>query len=149
VEAAFDAPDVPFEHLVRELKPPRDLSRPALHQASFSFQDVRASPTRWGGLAVEPLPTPLGGATQDLSLWCLRTADRLAFSCTFSTEWFDEAEARLLVERLLGLVQRLPGAHELPLRHLLAPSPWERDRQRAWNTTAAAYDRSTTVHGVI
>jgi len=149
VQAAFDAPDVPFEHLVRELKPPRDLSRPPLHQVSFSFQDLRTRPARWGALSVDELPTPFGAATQDLALWCVRTTDGLAFSWTIDAELFDEAEARLLAERLLTAVERLPDAPQLPAQQLVAPSPWERERLRAWNATDAACDRSATVHGLI
>ncbi len=149
VQVAFDAPDVPFEHLVRELNPPRDLSRPPLHQASFSFQDARGRPTHWGGLAIDPLLTPLGGATQDLSLWCVLTHERLAFSYTFNTDLFDEADGHLFAERLLTMVERLPDADHLPARLLLAPRQSDRARQQAWNATDAAYDRSATVHGVI
>ncbi len=149
VQAAFDAPDVPFEHLIRELNPPRDLSRPALHQVSFSFQDVRARQRHWGGLELGRLPTPIGRATQDLSLWCELTEDLLEFVYTFNTDLYDEADCRLLAERLLTMVERLPDADHLPARHLLAPRPSDRARQQAWNATEAAYDRSATVHGVI
>ncbi|WP_137918625.1 non-ribosomal peptide synthetase [Hydrogenophaga sp. 2FB] len=149
VQAAFDAPDVPFEHLMRELNPPRDLSRPPLHQASFSFQDVRTRPMQWGGLEVSRLLVPVRGATQDLSLWCVLTKELLEFVYSFNTDVFDEADCRLLAERLLTMVERLPDAHHLPARELLAPHPSERDRQQAWNATDAAYDRSATVHGVI
>lgn len=149
VQAAFDAPDVPFEHLMRELNPPRDLSRPPLHQASFSFQDVRARQAHWGGLELGRLLTPIGGATQDLSLWCVLTKDLLEFVYTFNTDLFDEPDCRLLAERLLTMVERLPDADHLPARQLLAPRPSDRDRQQAWNATDAAYDRSATVHGVI
>ncbi|MBL0093821.1 MAG: hypothetical protein IPP50_16740 [Piscinibacter sp.] len=38
---AFGAPDVPFEHLVRELRVARDESRSPIYQAFFSFQDAR------------------------------------------------------------------------------------------------------------
>ncbi|WP_286745403.1 condensation domain-containing protein, partial [Aquabacterium sp. UBA2148] len=38
---AFSYPDVPFDHLVHVMQVPRDRSRPPIHQASFSYQDVR------------------------------------------------------------------------------------------------------------
>ena len=55
VSAALAVPDVPFEHLVRELGIARDPSRSPLYQALFSFQDVRARRTHWGELEHEHL----------------------------------------------------------------------------------------------
>lgn len=74
---AFSHAETPFERIVTELAPERDLSRNPLFQVSFSLLDVRA-PMSLPGLDVELVEPPLTGSPLDLFLdiTCGRTAPR-------------------------------------------------------------------------
>nr|WP_315193013.1 non-ribosomal peptide synthetase/type I polyketide synthase [uncultured Aquabacterium sp.] len=89
VVEAFSYPDVPFDHLVHVMQVPRDRSRPPIHQASFSYQDVRERTTRWGNVDHQRMPTPMLGAAQDLSLWCVETRNHIEFVFTFNADVLD------------------------------------------------------------
>ena len=49
-------PDLPFERLVDDLVPARDLSRNPLYQVSFVLQNATGEPLALPGMAVEPVP---------------------------------------------------------------------------------------------
>ncbi|MCK7593999.1 non-ribosomal peptide synthetase/type I polyketide synthase [Pseudomarimonas salicorniae] len=109
VSDALGHPDVPVEALVRELKLPRDSSRPALFQTLFSFQDVRERPRRWGPLRHERVGVPVGGSSHELSLWCVETAVGLETIFTFAADLFAPDTIRgwaMAYQRLLGAIDQ-------------------------------------------
>jgi amino acid adenylation domain-containing protein len=66
---AYAHQDVPFEKLVEELKPQRDLSRPPLFQIEFVLHDDRDQAFELTGLAVSPIAeSPAIAAKLDLSI---------------------------------------------------------------------------------
>jgi amino acid adenylation domain-containing protein len=119
--AAYAHQDVPFERLVAEVAPERDLSRNPLFQVIFAFLDgrepVRAAP---GLTMAEAEGIHSGTAKFDLSFHVNRTEGRLRLWLEYATGLFDAATIRRLAghfERLLaGAVERpeMPVA-ELPL----------------------------------
>ncbi|MYX39634.1 hypothetical protein GTW59_00730, partial [Streptomyces sp. SID89] len=75
VIAAYSHQDLPFERVVDELQPDRDLSRNPLFQVMFELQHVQSTPLRLDGLAVERVPAPWRTAKFDLTLSLGRRAD--------------------------------------------------------------------------
>jgi len=135
---AFACPDVPFEHLVKSLKLPRDESRPPLCQTMFSFQDVRQRKLSWGELQHEHLPLFQHGAAEDLGLWFIEQPDGLLGGFTFNADIFDAATAarfRRYYETLLASVLRDPEQSGAQLALLPAD---EQAQLRSWNATGAA-----------
>ncbi len=65
---AFAHPDLPFERLVEELRPDRDLGRTPLFQVLFAFQSVAAEGRGASELSLEHLPVETGKALFDLTL---------------------------------------------------------------------------------
>ena len=60
--------DVPFERLVEELRPQRDLSRNPLFQAMFVYEPAPAQPLSFPGMEAQALDPPAGVARFDLTL---------------------------------------------------------------------------------
>ncbi|HSF42470.1 MAG TPA: amino acid adenylation domain-containing protein, partial [Thermoanaerobaculia bacterium] len=117
---AYAHQDLPFERIVEELQPARDLSRPPLAQVSLTLHNAPAGDLELPGLNVVPLEIAAETSQMDLSLEVGETADGLAASWRFNTDLFDEATVRRMAERFRVLLEGIaadPGGllRDLPL----------------------------------
>ena len=131
---ALKHPDVPFEHLVRELKVARDESRSPIYQAMFSFQDGRRRVRRWGDLEHRALHVMQPGVTEDIGVWFLDMADGLVGGLSYNLDVIAPATAERLRDRYLHLLDSVLADPEtavgrLPIRVA------ERRQLEAWNET--------------
>ncbi|MDE1999200.1 MAG: amino acid adenylation domain-containing protein, partial [Burkholderiales bacterium] len=149
VVESFSYPEVPFEHLVRELNVPRDSSYSPIYQVSFSYQDARDRQTHWGNVAHDRMATPILGSAQDIGLWCVETAEEIEFVFTFNTDVLDAATVSRLgarIEALLHLIETQPNA----ALHEYSVLPVDEQAELAtWNQTQQAFDHTATVHQII
>ncbi len=143
--AAYAHQEVPFERLVEELVPERDLSRPPLVQLLFS-QNARAIPLELPGLALTVAGVPTEAAKFELSCLVAETAGGLAGAFDYASALFEAATIVRMAghfERLLaGMAAAGPGRRlsEIPLL-----SPLERRQLlEEWNATASAPIREAT-----
>ncbi|GLY38116.1 pyoverdine biosynthesis protein PvdJ [Amycolatopsis sp. NBRC 101858] len=103
VLSAFDHQDVPFEHLVRELRPERDLSRNPLFEVMFDLAESAASPApAVDGLGFAPFTLPWQSAKFDLTANAVLHPERIDLDLEYSTDLFDEAT----VHRFAGWMHR-------------------------------------------
>ena len=88
---AYEHQELPFERLVEELAPARDLSRNPIVQVLFSLQNVPRKELELGGLAIEPLRTTSDAAKFDLVLLLTEADGRLRGTLSYATDLFDPA----------------------------------------------------------
>ena len=100
---AYAHQDVPFEKLVEELHPERDLGRNPLFQVMFSLQNVSQEPLRLPGLTLTPLEVERSTAKFDLGMFAGEGPEGLRCHLEYNTDLFDESTA----ERILGHFHRL------------------------------------------
>ncbi len=117
---AFSHQEMPFEKLVEQLQPGRNLAQTPLFQASFVLQNAPAEPLRLPGLAVELLPVDNGTAKFDLTLALAEDGDGFAGELVGSADLFEEATIQRWAgcfEHLLAAALAAPGEYvfELPL----------------------------------
>ncbi|HEX7839724.1 MAG TPA: condensation domain-containing protein, partial [Kofleriaceae bacterium] len=132
---AFDAQDVPFEHLVRVLDKKRDESRFPIYQAFFSYQDVRQRPMRWGNLAHERQHVFQPSAAQDIALWFVDTAEGVGGGLNYATDILEPATVQRWRQRFIALIDAIAADPTRSVRQLLEITPEERAQLAAWNRT--------------
>ncbi len=117
--------ELPFERLVEELQPARDLSRNPLVQAVLLFE--RARPRELApGLALEPCLVDNGTAKFDLTLHLLDAGEEVVASLEYATDLFETATAERLLARFATLLSGAVAAPETPVDALPLLPPVER-----------------------
>jgi amino acid adenylation domain-containing protein len=135
---AWTHQDLPFEMLVEELVPERDLSANPLFQVAFSLQETPGA-IALPDLTLEPFDNETDVALFDLTLIVTRSPEGLALSANYRRDLFDAVTALRLLEQmpllLAGAVADSEArAWELPL---WSPAVWQQVT-REWNDTATA-----------
>ncbi|HEY0737635.1 MAG TPA: amino acid adenylation domain-containing protein, partial [Herpetosiphonaceae bacterium] len=102
---AYAHQDLPFEQVVEELQPARDLSRHPLFQVMFTLQNALVAPLELPDLKVDPFVVDHGLVKFDLSLEFEETASGLAGMLAYNTDLFTVAT----IERMLGHLAMLLG----------------------------------------
>jgi amino acid adenylation domain-containing protein len=144
----FEHQDVPFERIVEDLQPKRDLSRHPIFQATLSVQNVPLSRIDLEGLTLEPVGGDFSLTKFDLGFMIYDMEGRLGGRLEYASDLFDAAT----VERWLGHLRTLLGGIVARPDRPLAELPVLSDEERrqvvvAWNQTAAGYPQST-VHAL-
>ncbi|WP_172437238.1 non-ribosomal peptide synthetase [Lysobacter enzymogenes] len=142
---AYDEQDLPFERVIAELRPQRDLSRPPLVQALFSLQNYPAAAAPATALW-QRAHSPWSHAKYDLSLYVEETADGLACECEYATDLFDAATVQGWCAQWAGLLAAAAADPQARLSRL-APVAGEaaaadaKDDAADDNPALAGYDR--------
>ncbi|HEY0512846.1 MAG TPA: amino acid adenylation domain-containing protein, partial [Thermoanaerobaculia bacterium] len=145
---AFAHQDLPFEKVVEELRPERDLSRSPLFQVMFILQNADNQTLELPGLHLEPQPFPVTAAKFELTLTIVEDPRRsLSGSLEYNTDLFDAATAARLIGHFHRLLRGIVGdpkkrLSELPL--LTEAERWE--LLAGWNDTAVSWPRETLLH---
>lgn len=147
---AYAHQDLPFEKLVEELQPVRDMSRPPLFQVMF-LQNVPMAPLDLGELAISPpAQTDNAAAAFDITLSVRVLDEQIVALLEYNTDLFRAPTMR----RFLGHYQRLlecivanptQGIAELPV----LPAAERAQLLTGWNATQADYPHPLGVHELI
>ncbi|WP_225830732.1 non-ribosomal peptide synthetase [Streptomyces sp. NK08204] len=147
---AYDHQDLPFERLVEELAPDRDLSRNPLFQTMFALQNTPGADA-WNlpDLSAEPVETPVRDAKFDLSMYLAEAADgTLDGAMVYADDLFTEHTAHRLVGHFTNLLAAATARPHSALSEVEMLDAVERHRILAeWNDTAAPVP-ATTLHGL-
>ncbi len=96
---AFSQQDLPFEKLVEELHPQRDLSHNPIFQVGFELhQEDMVANLAIEGLEVSVMAVEKGTAMYDLDIAMVAGAARLTGAIEYNTDLFDDAT----IDRMLG-----------------------------------------------
>jgi thioesterase domain-containing protein len=109
-EVALDAyahHDVPFEKLVEELQPERDLSRNPLVQVFCVLQNLPSLKLEMAGLNAQVLEAELGTTKFDLTLYITETEGGLLTAFEYSSELFEAATIKRMLEHYERLLEEI------------------------------------------
>jgi len=147
--AAYANPDVPFDTLVRELRPGRDLSRNPLFQVSLTVENVGAAEPAGGVPAFVPEPVGWAPAKFDLAFALQqRSDDSFAGQLGYATALFDRTTAERIAGHLVQLLSAAVAAPDRPISGLDLRTDAERASGPRTGTTP---DRApgTPIHELI
>jgi aspartate racemase len=109
-EVALDAyahQDVPFEKLVEELQPERDLSRNPLVQVFCVLQNLPSLKLEMAGLNAEVLEAELATTKFDLTLYITETEGGLLTAFEYSSELFEAATIKRMLEHYERVLEEI------------------------------------------
>jgi len=137
----LDHDRVPFEHLVRELRVPRDPGRNALFQALFSLEPPL--PQLDPAWRLTQMDVDTGTTKYDLFLELDERADEILARFHYSTDLFDAPSIVRMTRHWQHVLARALAQPEQRLSELPILAPDERDQILAqWNRTRCAYPQA-------
>ncbi|HXD33570.1 MAG TPA: amino acid adenylation domain-containing protein [Pyrinomonadaceae bacterium] len=144
---AFAHQDLPFEKLVEELQPERDLNRNPLFQVMFQFQNTASPKLRLEGVEVTALDAATSTAKFDLMLAAREEDDALTCVMEYNTELFKGQTIELMLKQYATLLSKVVARPDELVSNLsLLTADDEREILQSWNDTAAEFPREKTIH---
>ncbi|HZI73802.1 MAG TPA: condensation domain-containing protein, partial [Gemmatimonadales bacterium] len=137
--------DVPFERLVEELAPERDLSRSPVFQVMFTLQNAAMSKSGFGGLEVSSVEVEVSTSKCDLLLTAGEELEGPVIGLNYNTELYDGETAQRMLGHYERLLQEIVRDAEQGIWDLPLLSGEEEEQQREWNRRGREYPRSATV----
>jgi amino acid adenylation domain-containing protein len=147
--AAYAHQDLPFERLVQEIQPERDLNRHPLFQVSFQLftsDDQR----RASMFEDDLLETEKGTANIDFALDLWEYGDGIYATIEYSTDLFEADTIKRIAGHYLTLLEGIVQSPDARISEL--PVLTARERRQVivdWNATASPYDESSCIHHLV
>ena len=142
--------ELPFERLVEELAPERDLSRPPLVQVMFTLENTPEGTLEHPGIRIIPEATGLGGAKFELTCTFREIGEGLFGLLEYGRELFEASTMVRLGGHLVRLLSGVLAEPQRPLAEIALLAPGERHQLLAeWNDTAVGYPRGHTLHELV
>ncbi|WP_310489900.1 amino acid adenylation domain-containing protein, partial [Chamaesiphon sp. VAR_69_metabat_338] len=154
---AYAHQDLPFEKIVEELHPERNLNQNPLFQVVFALQNAPMTALELPDLTLSPLPfeTETTRFDLELHLWEPNTQNGLWADSSegisgfiiYSTDLFDEATIARMVGHFQILLEGVVANPEHQIAHLPLLSKSELDNVLVkWNDTQLDYPQDKLVH---
>jgi amino acid adenylation domain-containing protein len=144
---AYAHPDFPFERLVAELAPERDLSRTPLFQVMFVLADPEGV-SQVAKLSSNP-ETGTGTSKFDLTLFMAETEDGLEGVMEYSADLFEAPTIQRLCGHYGTLLEALAGNPDQRISTLPLLTLREREQLLVgWNDTEVDYPGDACLHGL-
>ncbi|MEU6869016.1 amino acid adenylation domain-containing protein, partial [Streptomyces sp. NPDC046876] len=148
--AAYDHQDLPFERLVEELHPERDLSRTPLFQVMFILQNAAEEAWQFADLDTELRSPDETAATFDLVMSLQESCDGLRAQLMYSTDLFEAPTMERLAGHFENLLTSVVTDPTAALSDLDMLSEAEKHQLVVeWNDTAADFPHDLCVHELV
>ncbi|MBD2252590.1 non-ribosomal peptide synthetase [Nostoc parmelioides] len=135
VLGALSHQDLPFEDLVEQLQPERNLSQNPLFQVMFVLHNTPNQTTNLPGLKIEPLETEHSTSRFDISLDMYETPSSLRGTWEYSTELFEQATIEKLNEHFQTLLFGIIANPAQSINELRLLTVKEQNLITEWNDT--------------
>lgn len=137
---AYAHQDLPFELLVEELQPVRDLSRNPIFQIVFDLQSTPATSLELTGLSLRPYEFTAETTRFDLELHLTSTPEGIIGAIVYSTNLFAESTIAQIAERYQILLEAVVANPEQQVSRIELLTSREREQLLfEWNDTARSF----------
>ena len=137
---AYTHQDLPFERLVQEIQPKRDLNRTPLFQALMVFHNNLKTTVELPELTLTSMGIAKQWSSFDLTLWVTESTDELFVTLEYNTDLFDRETIGNMVERFRMLLESAAAKPELRLSEMALLNESERHQILVeWNSTRRPY----------
>jgi amino acid adenylation domain-containing protein/non-ribosomal peptide synthase protein (TIGR01720 family) len=139
-QLAFEAyanQDVPFDHLIDEIQPERDMSYSPVFQVAFDMQNMPMPALEISGLKISPMEVKRPVAKYDLSLSMEDTPDGLTGGLEYNTDLFRAGTIERMADHFRVLLEGIADNPKQSLNKL--PFLHKEEFQKVvydWNNTA-------------
>jgi len=141
---AYQHQDIPFERLVEELSPQRNLSQTPLFQVSFALQNAPWKPQQLRGLEVDPIYGDERRVRFDLEIHAWERDGQLQIAWLYNRSLFDRWRIEQMARHYLLAIQTLTEDQDQPIGSISLITPEERHKLiEEWNDTDRAVPEAT------
>lgn len=139
--------EMPFDRLVQELNPEKDMSRTALFDVLFQYEDAGSPTLAMGGGRAVVIETNLGYGKYDLNLAVRGGDDGLSGTVVYNADIYDAATIEQLMRCFAVLLAAVTADPDRCIDDIPLLSAAEEQQQLvAWNSTQASYPAEKTIH---
>src|SRR5437660_513368 len=137
---AYMHQDVPFEKLVEELEPERDMSRAALFQVMLVLQNLPEVEAELSGLRVSSLAMSTETSKFDLTVTLTESGGKLKGICVYRRDLFESTTIERMMRDWENLMEAVVADSERATSGLSLLSEGERRQLvEEWNRTGVGY----------
>lgn len=144
--SAYAHQDLPFEKLVEELNPARDVSQTPVFQVMFGLQNSPRAAADLHNLNVRRIPTEVRTAKFDLTLLLSDTANGLSGWFEYNADLFEATTIERLANHFENLLASVAATPDVSVAAL--PFVGAQEQQQLlleWNNTETAYPRDKCI----
>jgi len=150
VLTAQDHQDLPFEHLVEVLQPPRQPEHTPIFQVVFAWQSNDLGAFELPGLTVDRVPTEQRQIKYDIELDLSESSGRISGKLNFATTLFDETTMERHRAYLLAVLRAMVADIDQPVHRIELLSAEERSLLLdTWNRTQSPYPLDRCIQELI
>ncbi|AVH69219.1 non-ribosomal peptide synthetase [Nostoc sp. 'Lobaria pulmonaria (5183) cyanobiont'] len=144
---AYAHQDLPFELLVEQLQPQRDLSHTPLFQVMFVLQNAPMSALELPDLTLSPVESDSNTAKFDLTLYMSETESGLVGNLEYNTDLFAENSIQRMAAHLQTLLSGIVTNPQASLSELSLLTQTEKHQLlQEWNDTEVEYPQQLCIH---
>jgi amino acid adenylation domain-containing protein/FkbM family methyltransferase len=144
---AYAHQEVPFEKLVEELQPERNIGGSPLLQVTFQLHNTPQTSIDLPGLTLSPIEVASGTAKFDLYLSMRDDADGLKATLDYRTDLCDAATIDRMLGHLQVLLEGIVADPDRPISALpLLTEPERHQLLVEWNDTKRDYPKDKCIH---
>ncbi|MEG4999076.1 amino acid adenylation domain-containing protein [Microcoleus sp. B4-D4] len=140
---AYAHQEVPFQKLVEEIQPERNLSHNPLFQVAFVLEPPLVEMDEW---KISQLDVDTGAAKFDLYLELDERPSGIIGRLEYNTDLFDAATITRMLGNFQTLLESIVANPEQKISELPLLTEFERQQLAAWNHTETDYRKDACIH---
>lgn len=146
--AAFEHREMPYEKLVEELQPQRNLSFDPICQVYFALQNMPTAPLKLSGINLSIAPVYTGTAKSDLTVWAIEQPDgALDVTAEYATDLFKGETIQRFLGHFQTALESMVAQPQARVSELPILTDAERRRTiQEWNATETEYPSARCIH---